>query len=207
MSPSDDLDIQHAVELLRQGRLVAYPTDTLYGLGAHAFIEEAVERVYEVKGREEDKPMPLLLGSIEDLRLVAEKIPEMAVALATRFWPGALTLVLYSLPSVPTKVTGGGNTVAVRVPNHPVPRELVRRLGAPITGTSANRSGGPSPVTAGDVREQLANLVDLIIDGGTCPSSQPSTVVDVAGDRPVLVREGVVSREEVEEVCGVSVRD
>ncbi|MFQ5872801.1 MAG: L-threonylcarbamoyladenylate synthase [Dehalococcoidia bacterium] len=202
MSPSDDLDLNNAVEVLRQGGLVAYPTDTLYGLGAHAFLKEAVDRVYAAKGRQGQKAVPLLLSSTQDLRLVADKVPELAVALANRFWPGALTLVVRCSAVVPRQVTGGGNKVAVRVPGHPVPRELVRRLEAPITGTSANRSGGANPVSADDVRAQLGTLVDVIIDGGPCPGDRPSTVVDVTGERPVLVREGVVSRDDVEEVCG-----
>ena len=204
MPPSDDLDIRNAVEVLRQGGLVAYPTDTLYGLGAHAFLKEAVDRVFVAKGRQGQKAVPLLISSFQDLRLVVDDVPELAVALAGRFWPGALTLIVRRSAVVLSEVTGGGSKVAVRVPAHPVPRELVRRLGAPITGTSANRSGGPNPVSADDVRAQLGALVDLIIDGGPCPGNLPSTVVDVTGERPVLVREGVVSRYEVEEVCGVT---
>ncbi len=202
ISVSSQLDLHKAVEVLKRGGLVAYPTDTLYGLGAHAFLEEAVERVYQAKGRPLGKAIPLLLSTPEELRLVADEVPEAARRLADAFWPGALTLVLKSLAGVPEAVTGGTKSIAVRVPDHPVPRELVSQLGAPITGTSANRSGAPEPITANDVRAQLAGLVDLIIDGGPCPGGRPSTVVDVRGRRPVLVREGAIPRGEIEEVCG-----
>ena len=187
---------------MRRGGLVAYPTDTLYGLGAHSFLEKALERIYRAKGRPQGKAIPLLLDSIEDVYQVAEEVPQIAQRLGETFWPGALTLVLKSLATVPEQVTGGTESVAIRVPDHPVPRELARLLGAPITGTSANRSGGPDPVTAHDVRAQLEGLVDIIIDGGPCPGGRPSTVVDVRSGKPILVREGAILRREVEEVCG-----
>ena len=182
---------------------MAYPTDTLYGLGAHALSEEAVHRVYAAKGRPLYKAVPLLLGSIDDLHMAAEEVSAVARRLAICFWPGALTLVLKRAASVPEVVTGGADKVAVRVPAHPVPRELVRQLGGPITGTSANRSGGPDPIDAEVVRRQLGEYIDLLIDQGPCSGGQPSTVVDVTSERPVLIREGAISWEKIEEVCGV----
>lgn len=195
-------DIERGVEVLRRGGLVAYPTDTLYGLGANAFNEKAVDRVYQAKCRPPQKAIPLLLASADDLHLVAEEIPDIAQRLASSFWPGALTLILKSSSRIPRVVTGRGDKVAVRVPDHPVPRELMAQLGAPITGTSANVSGGPSPLSADLVLEQLGEMVDLIIDCGPCPGDQPSTVVDVSGERPGLIREGAIPKEVVEEVCG-----
>ena len=156
--------IDKAVEVLRDGGVVAFPTDTLYGLGADAFREDAVERVFEIKGRPSEMALPLLLGGARDLELVATDIPDSAWALVARFWPGPLTLILKSAPEVPAIVTGGGATVAVRVPNHPVPLQLTRRLGRPITGTSANVTGGPDPKTAEDVKRALGDKVDYIIE-------------------------------------------
>ena len=202
MSLSHHPDIGKAAEILKRGGLVAFPTDTLYGLGAHAFIGKAVERVYKVKGRPYQKPIPLLIGSLDDLALLTDDFPEVAARLARAFWPGALTLVVKSSARVPGRITGGGDTVAVRMPAHPVARELIIQLGAPITGTSANKTGGPDPATATEVRKQLGRLVDLIIDGGACPAGQPSTVVDVTAERPVLLRQGAVPEAQIEEVCG-----
>lgn len=198
-------DLDKAVEILRRGGLVAYPTDTLYGLGANALSEDAVEKVYEAKGRPLNKPMPVLLSSFGDLTRVAQHASDVARLLALSFWPGALTMVLESRPGVSDLITAGTGTIAVRVPNHPVPRELVRKLGAPITGTSANGSGGANPTTPEIVRAQIGDTIDIVIDGGPCPGDMPSTVVDVTRERAVLLREGVVSREEIEQTCGLPI--
>lgn len=191
-----------AVDLLRQGGVVAYPTDTLYGLGADAFNEAAVERVFVIKGRPHGMPLPLLLADADALAQVASETPPLARVLAERFWPGALTLVIPRSPKVPELVSGRGWKVGVRVPDHPVPRELARRLGAPITGTSANKSGGPDPRTAEDVRRQLGETVDLVIEGGDPPAGQPSTVLDLTGPSPRIVRAGAITKHELEAVCG-----
>lgn len=198
----DNTVLQRAVEVLKRGGLIAYPTDTLYGLGANAFDENAVHRVYLAKGRGQLKALPLLIDSWDALSIVAIDVSQITQDLASRFWPGALTLVVKRSSNVPDAVTGRGDTVAVRVPDHPVPRELARQLGAPITGTSANRSSGPNPATAADVRDQLRDAVDLVIDGGRCPGGLASTVVDVSGNRPVLVRQGAVPLDEIESICG-----
>lgn len=205
MSTSGATDIEQAISILKRGGLVAFPTDTLYGLAAHPFIESAVRRLYHAKGRPDSKPVPLLLSSPDDLSLVSDQAGGLAHALASAFWPGALTLVVRCRPDIPGLVNGWGATVAVRVPDHPVPRELCTILGAPITGTSANLGGGPNPITADDVASQLDGKIDLIIDRGPCPGALPSTIIDVSGDSPALLREGVISRTAIEEICGLPV--
>lgn len=195
--------VAQAVDILRQGGVVAYPTDTLYGLGANAFNEAAVERVFEIKGRPHGMPLPLLLADADALVQVASEAPPLARVLAERFWPGALTLVIPRSPRVPELVSGRGWKVGVRVPDHPVPRELARRLGAPITGTSANKSGGPDPRTAEDVRKQLGETVDLVIEDGGLPAGQPSTVLDLTGPSPRIVRAGAITKEALEAACGL----
>src|SRR3972149_6187265 len=149
--------LERAVELLKKGEVVAFPTDTVYGVGAHSLLPEAVVKIYLVKERPRDKPLQLLLAEVADIAQVAEEVSEVAWKLAERFMPGGLTLVVRCSPRVLPEITAGGKTVAVRVPAHPVPRELARRLGAPLAATSANLSGQPSPVTAGAVRNQLGN--------------------------------------------------
>ena len=196
--------VAEAVEVLRQGGVVVYPTDTVYGLGADAFNEAAVERVFEIKGRPAGLPIPLLLGSLDQLLLAVEEVPPLARKLAGQFWPGALTLALPKAPGVPALVSARGWTVGVRVPGHPVPRELARLLGRPITGTSANQSGGPSPRTAEEARTQVGGLVDLVIDGGPAPLGRESTVLDLTGPVPRILREGAVPKEALEGFLGLT---
>lgn len=176
---------------------MAFPTDTVYGLGTHPLIERAVRKIYEVKGRPEEKALPLLLSDNSQLELAAREIPEIARRLAERFFPGALTLVLFKSNGIPDWVTGGDSKVALRVPNHNVPRALARTLGFPIIGTSANRSGFPPACDAHEVIEQLGNEVDLLLDGGPCPGGIPSTVVDVTVSPLRILREGIISLQEI----------
>jgi L-threonylcarbamoyladenylate synthase len=188
--------VREGVSLLKKGGIVAFPTDTVYGLGAAASSPQAVARVYEVKKRPRDIPLPLLLASIAQIEEVARP-GTLARHLAERFLPGALTLVLAKSPLVPDIVTAGRETVAVRIPAHPVPVALVEGLGAPVLGTSANLSGRPSALTAGEVASQLGDRVDLVIDGGRCPGGRESTIVDVTGEVPVVLREGALSVGEL----------
>ena len=201
-SQSDAHLIESAVEVLRHGGLVAYPTDTLYGLGSDALNEAAVERVFEAKGRPQGMPLPLLIGEQEQLSMIADVLSETAWKLAEAFWPGGLTLVVPVGPQVPALVTARGWKVAVRLPDHPLPRELARRLGGPITGTSANRSGGPEPTTAEEVRRQLGNAVDMVLEGGPTPTGRSSTVLDITGEQPRVLRRGTVSVEDIQRVHG-----
>ena len=195
--------VAQGIAILRRGGVIAFPTDTIYGVGASIGMPDAVARIYEVKKRPLHMAMPILLASVSQISEVAVDIPPVAWALAQRFLPGALTLVLFKSASVPDIVTGGGRTVAVRVPAHPVPIALIEGSGAPLVGTSANLSGRPNPLTAADVRTQLGDNIDLIIDGGRCPGGTESTVVDVTGKKPKILREGAISMEELREVCEV----
>lgn len=194
--------IEQGIAILKQGGLVAYPTDTVYGLGAAANNAKAVERIFEVKRRPRNIALPLLLADTSQLNQVSEHVPPLAHRLMEKFWPGALTLVLPKSKTISDLITAGSPNVAVRIPAHPVPVALIKGLGAPIVGTSANVSGQPSPLTAAQVYAQLNDTVDLIIDGGRSPGGKESTIIDVTGEIPAVVREGALSREEIERVCG-----
>jgi L-threonylcarbamoyladenylate synthase len=195
--------IEEGVKILKQGGIIAFPTDTVYGLVASIFDENAVRRVFEVKQRPFNMALPVLIADVDQLKDVAAVMPEVVTYLAQNFWPGALTLVLLKSKKVPDIVTANEKSIAVRIPAHAVPLALINRLGAPIIGTSANVHGKPSPVTAAEVRAQLGDKVDLIIDGGRCPGGKESTIVDVTGEMPVLLREGPVSFNEIMRVCKV----
>ena len=189
--------LQQAAEALRRGGLVAFPTDTVYGVGVHAFLLEAVARLYQVKERPADRAIPLLLPDAEAMQSVCTDIPPLAWRLAERFWPGALSLVLRRAQVVPDAVTGGGSTVAVRVPDHMLVRDLCRRVGAPLAATSANRHGQPAPVTAAEVWEALGGRISLILDGGPCPRGAASTVLDLTVSPPLILRSGPVTAEQL----------
>jgi L-threonylcarbamoyladenylate synthase len=199
----DDETIRQAVDILRSGGLVAYPTDTVYGLGVDPANDEAVRRLFEAKGRDPEQSTPLLIDSAEQLDQIAIEVPDVARRLMEAFWPGALTIVLRKAQSF-RSLAIVGETIGVRVPDHPVPRELSRLLGGPITGTSANRSGpNPEPLTAADVREQLGETVDLVVDGGRVAGGTPSTVLDCTAEPVRVVREGAISRARLSRVAGV----
>ena len=190
-------DLERAAAILRAGELVAFPTDTVYGVGAIAWRPDAVAHLYRAKVRTADKAIPILLAGLLDLKWVAEDVPEAALRLAARFWPGPLTLVVPRSARVPDEVTAGGDTVAVRVPDHPLAIALIKAAGAPLATTSANLSGSPSPVTASEVLAQLAGRIPLILDGGRCPGGVPSTIVDVTGPEPVILRHGPITAAQV----------
>jgi L-threonylcarbamoyladenylate synthase len=192
--------LTEAIAVLRGGGLIAYPSDTVYGLGAAASDERAVGRAFGVKGRLSGKALSLLLADIDDMPPLCAEVPPAAKLLAERFWPGPLTLVLRRSPAFHSAALGGGDNVALRVPDHLFLRELIRGLGEPITGTSANRSGRPSCRTAREVQRQLGSAVDLIIDGGPSREGPESTVIDITHDHPRMLREGAISRSEVERV-------
>ena len=201
--PSDiQKQVEEGISILKQGGIVAFPTDTVYGLGACASNQQAVERVYRVKGRPHNIALPLLLARTSQISEVAEPVPQIAWLLAKKFLPGALTLVLHKSNSVPDIITAGGITVAIRIPAHPIPVALAEGLGAPIVGTSANLSGKPSAATADEVYSQFGDKIDLVIDGGRCPGGRESTIVDVTKETPVVLREGAIARKELKQVCG-----
>lgn len=199
LSANDPSALAAALDVLRHGGVIAFPTDTVYGVGAHAFQPEAVRRLYVAKNRPAEKAIPLLIASVDDLPFVAAEVSETARRLAARFWPGGLTLVVPRHPRVPD-VVSSGPTVAVRVPDHPIPLALIAALGAPLAATSANLSGQPSPTTADQVVAQLRGRVVLVLDGGPCPGGVPSTVIDVTVDPPVILRHGAISAEMIHSV-------
>ena len=183
--------------LLRAGELVAFPTDTIYGVGAVVWDREAVAKLYTAKLRSLDKAIPVLLADAAGLDLIARDVSPAARRVAERFWPGPLTIVVAKASCVPDEVTSGGDSVAVRVPDHSLARALIRAAGAPLATTSANLSGGPSPVTADEVAAQLAGRVGMILDGGRCPGGIASTVVDLTGPIPVILRPGPIGLEQI----------
>jgi L-threonylcarbamoyladenylate synthase len=200
LSASIQEQAEKGISILKKGGVVAFPTDTVYGLGASMAIDSAVEKVYRIKGRQRNMALPLLLADIAQLEKVAVSIPASARRLADRFWPGPLTLVFLKSDAVSDIVSGGTKTVAVRIPDHPIPTTLARGIGAAIIGTSANLSGRPSALTAAEAREQLGDKVDFIIEGD-CPGGRESTVVDLSGETPVILREGAISIEALRQLC------
>ena len=202
--PADDPECAaYAARLLQQGEIICYPTDTVYGIGAAATNDAAVRRLYAVKGRPLSKPLPLLIRDSASASFVAEVTP-LAHTLMTRFWPGALTIIMRKLPDFRSLALAGQDTVALRVPDHDLVRDIIRLLSEPITGSSANRSGARSPVSASEAALQLGEMVALVIDGGRSPGGVESTVVDIT-DTPAIVREGAITRAEIERALGKSV--
>lgn len=193
---------RRAIETLTQGGVVVYPTDTVYGVGCRIDDDAAVRRLFVLKSRPHTEALPVLLADVAQLDQYARDVPPAARRLVSRFWPGALTVVLRRSERVPSLVAGGGPTVALRVPNHPVPRALVRAVGVPIVGTSANTHGMPSPVTAQLAVYDLGDRVDLVLDGGRVPGGRESTVVDVTSQSPRVVRQGAIPAKEIESLFG-----
>ena len=197
-----DEDLQRAAELLRAGRLVAFPTETVYGLGANALDAEAVRRIFAAKGRPATSPLIVHVDSVEMARSLVTRWPASADALAAKFWPGPLTLVLPKKPHVPDRVTAGLDTVGLRIPAHPLALALIRAAGIPLAAPSANRFTELSPTTAAHVREALGHRVDLILDGGPCMVGIESTVLSLDGDIPRLLRPGMITQARIESIIG-----
>ncbi|HMM98436.1 MAG TPA: L-threonylcarbamoyladenylate synthase [Anaerolineales bacterium] len=197
--PADDpLSIARALEILRAGGLVVFPTDTVYGLGSLAFDQAAIESIYAVKGRPLEKAIPILIADAADLDRLARAVTDLARRLASRFWPGPLTLVLPKRADLPAAVSAV-DTVGVRVPDHAAARALLRAAG-PMAVTSANLSGRSSPRSAEEAASQLGGRVPLVLDGGETPGGVPSTVVDVSGSVPVILREGPLTLAEINSI-------
>lgn len=186
-------EIEKALAVLRNGGIVAFPTDTVYGVGALAFDNLAIESIYAAKRRPIEKAIPVLIGAVEDFDKVAIDVPKMAYIFAERFWPGALTCVVPKNEALPPAISATA-TVAVRIPNHRAALNLLRTAG-PMAVTSANISGQPSPITAQEVYEQLQGRIPLILDGGKTPGGIASTLIDCTGATPTLLREGPISLE------------
>ena len=191
-----------AVQILRAGGLVAFPTETVYGLGADATNPAAVQRIFDAKGRPSTNPLIVHIADVAAARRYAAAWPKAAEELAERFWPGPLTLVLPKTPEIVPAVSAGLSTVGLRVPNHPLPLQLLRAFGGPVAAPSANRSNHVSPTTAQHVRDELDDAVDLILDGGPCEVGIESTVLDLSVERLRILRPGGVSREQIEAVVG-----
>jgi L-threonylcarbamoyladenylate synthase len=194
---TDPSALRYAHDVLRNNGLVAFPTDTVYGVGALAFKPEAVQRLYIVKGRATDKAIAILVARSSDLLQVAQTLTPVAQKLALKFWPGPLTLVVSKYPGLPQAVSALA-TVGVRQPDHLVAQKLLELTG-PLAVTSANRSGEPNSLTAADVLAQLNGRIDLIIDGGPAPGGIPSTVVDCTGLAPAILRAGPVTAADIEQ--------
>lgn len=194
--------IKEAAAILHRGGLVAFPTETVYGLGADASNPAAVARIYRVKGRPAGHPVIVHVGDVRELPRWAREVPDQASTLAARFWPGPLTLVLRRARGVRDELTGGQDTIGLRIPGHPVALELLREFGGGIAAPSANRFGRISPTTAEHVRRDLESDVDLILDGGACEIGIESTIVDVSRGRPVVLRPGRISEDDVARALG-----
>lgn len=197
--------IQHAADLLHQGKLVAIPTETVYGLGADAANPEAVGKIFQAKGRPADHPLIVHLAYASQMKEWAADVPETALRLASAFWPGPLTLILPKKSTVPAAVTGGQDTVALRVPDNPVALWLLRVFGGGIAAPSANRFGRISPTTAHHVAEELGDRVDCILDGGPCEVGVESTILDLTDAQPTILRPGRITRSQLEEVLQTEV--
>ena len=195
--------ISRAVEILSGGGVIALPTDTLYGISANALDDDVASKVFRVKGREERSPLPIFVSDSGDLYKYGRDVPDVAVRLAEAFWPGKLTIVVGKSDQIPDVVSGGLDTVGLRVPDHPAPREIVARLGAPITATSANVSGRPALTTAEDVLAELGSRLDLVLDGGNLAPSLPSTVIDLTADPPIILREGALSATDIQDAVSI----
>jgi L-threonylcarbamoyladenylate synthase len=188
-------EFQIALQVLQSGGIVAFPTDTVYGLGSLAFDNSAIESIYTAKDRPIEKAIPVLIGDLGDLDQIADNIPDMALRFATHFWPGPLTCVVPKKLILPPAISAT-HTVAVRIPDHSDARALLRAAG-PMAVTSANISGQPSPSTAQEVYDQLKGRIPLILDGGKTQGGIPSTLVDCTGDNPIILREGPISLSEL----------
>ena len=184
--------INEGARVVLSGGLVVFPTETVYGVGCSASNEKAVARIYRVKRRDRDKPLALLLADIEEVEILARDIPSYAKELMNRYCPGPITLIFTASENVPAFLRNESNTIGLRIPDNKVSLELIRSIGSPLAATSANVSGSTSPSTAREAMVEIGEEVDMIIDGGNTPLKLPSTVVDVTGERPIVLRQGIV---------------
>lgn len=198
-------DIQQAADIIAKGGLVAFPTETVYGLGANALDSEAVGKVYAAKGRPSDNPMIVHISTFDDMLKLTDLVTDDIKIFEKNFWPGPLTMVVPAKDIIPKVTTGGLDTVAIRMPSNPVAAELIEKSGVPIAAPSANLSGKPSPTTAAHVVEDLSDRIDGIIMGESCQVGIESTVVDMTADPPVILRPGIITREQLSEACGKEV--
>lgn len=201
----DDRLIKEAADLIREGELVAFPTETVYGLGADALHPEASMKIYAAKGRPSDNPLIVHVAKFEDLESIAREVPGQAKKLAETFWPGPLTMIVWKNESVPYETTGGMETVAVRMPNHPVALRLIEKSGCLIAAPSANTSGKPSPTEAAHVALDMDGRIPMILDGGSVGIGIESTIIDLTEEIPMILRPGYITKEMLEEALGEEV--
>lgn len=194
--------MERAGKILREGGLVAFPTETVYGLGANGLDEEAAKKIYAAKGRPSDNPLIVHIADMEHLDKIVKSVPEAAKKLAEAYWPGPLTMIFEKSDCVPYGTTGGLDTVAVRMPSDEIARELIRQGGGYVAAPSANTSGRPSPTTAGHVYEDMNGIIPMILDGGAVQIGLESTIVDLTEEEPVILRPGYISLEMVQAVLG-----
>lgn len=199
--PEEEL-LKKPAEILKNGGLVAFPTETVYGLGANALNEEAAKKIYEAKGRPSDNPLIAHIADFDDLIPLVSQVPESGKKLMEAFWPGPLTLIFPKSGLVPYGTTGGLDTVAVRMPADPIAKTLIRLAGVPVAAPSANTSGRPSPTTADHVWQDMNGKIDMILDGGAVGIGVESTIIDVSGEKPVILRPGAVTQEMASSILG-----
>ena len=195
-------DLERAAEILKNGGLAAIPTETVYGLAADAFNEAAVHGIFAAKGRPSDNPLIVHISDMDMIGRIAASVPPEAYTLARRFWPGPLTMIMKKRPEVPYATSGGLDTVAIRFPSHPAAHKIIELAGTPLAAPSANLSGSPSPTTFQHCVNDLMGRVDAIVDGGPCSVGVESTVITLAGERPVLLRPGYVTLEQLRDTLG-----
>ena len=200
--PEDEEIYREAGAIIREGGLVAFPTETVYGLGGNGLSGASSAKIYAAKGRPSDNPLILHIAGMEELPALVSDIPDAAKRLAETFWPGPMTLIFRKSSLVPPETTGGLDTVAVRMPSHPAAQRFIRAAGVPIAAPSANLSGRPSPTTAKHVREDLDGRIDMILDGGPADIGLESTIIDVTEETPVILRPGYIGREALETLLG-----
>jgi len=194
--------LKKVAEIILKDGVIGYPTETVYGLGANALNSFSVKKVFQLKGREKQKPILIISPAIEQVKRLVSSFPEQAEILANHFWPGPLTMVLEASPQLPEWLLGGGERIGIRMPSNTICLELLKLCGVPITSTSANISGERNPTSAGEVLKNFGDKLDLIIDGGKSMSQIASTVVSVEDDKIVLIREGAISKQKIEKAIG-----
>lgn len=197
LSLEDGRALEQAIGALSHGGVVAFPTDTVYGIGASLEHAEALRRIYDLKGRQPDKPLPILIARVDVLDDLSPDVDERLIELAQKFWPGALTIVLPAADHLPAEVRAPDNTIGVRLPNHSIPLTIAERLGGAIATTSANISGQAAALSAAEIQESFGAKLDVILDGGFAPQENPSTVIRVMAGEIVILREGAIAAEEL----------
>ena len=201
---SEEKILTRAVEILAEGGIIAYPTETFYGLGADATNQKAIEKIFTVKGRDFKNPVSLIIGQTEDIYPLVQNIPESAKKLMSAFWPGVLTIVFQASNKISPLLTAGSGKIGLRVSSHPIAIGIVQKLKRPLTATSANLSGAPECTRASEVAQQIGDKIDAIVEWGKTEGDKASTIIDVTCDPPVILREGAISRKTIEKYVKLS---